>query len=570
MTLNNTISNHIKSHERAVIHNASWLKRFLKSGTYLRLPAANLQQFVAQLQEIPVRGGQNIVTQCAKANHYYIIKEGRGNVTRRSNNENVNLAVVSAGEGFGEDAIISHQQRNATVTMLETGSVMRLSAESFMSLIVSPIIKPISYEKALIGTASNKVLIDVRSKERHSSNGLKNSINIPLMLIRSNIQNLHPNQKYILYCDNGQTSSTAAFILTQEGFSAEYIEGGIALQKTLKSPRNKQSNTQAPSHFALVTNEDAFEEVDIDIESEIANIQAQLESLSDIEAAIESTNKTDHPIEESRLWTSTPLLEPGMTEEKKGHEKPEHGWVDDVTLWENMLGYRSDPKIDQLLEAHEEITLTEKKKSFSSQQPHIARTVVHTSPTLSTNTAPKKTKNQNKRLKYAVTGTIITLIFIGLYSFAFYADEKQFFKDKLSVFTNSIIQDTNDLINQAMTFSTQSTQTTAIIKEKQQKKPRDIDLKRKQTALKQSKKEAETEFKRKLKLKNARLPTPVDIEITPTNSNAPTTTEGSAQTMPTETSSTSIVRIRRQQPEASVIPLAHWTPEASDPGSGTP
>ncbi|NOY73738.1 MAG: cyclic nucleotide-binding domain-containing protein [Gammaproteobacteria bacterium] len=568
MTLNNTISNHIKSHERAVIHNASWLKRFLKSGTYLRLPAANLQQFVAQLQEIPVRGGQNIVTQCAKANHYYIIKEGRGNVTRRSNNQNVNLAVVSAGEGFGEDAIISHQQRNATVTMLETGSIMRLSAESFMSLIVSPIIKPISYEKALIDAAANKVLIDVRSNERHSSNGLKNSINIPLMLIRSKIQNLHPNQKYILYCDNGQTSSTAAFILTQEGFSAEYIEGGVALQNTLKSPRHKQSNTQTPSHFALVTNEDTFEEVDIDIEAEIANIQAQLESLSDIETAIENTNKVDHPIEESQLWTSTPLPEPDLTEEKKTHEKLAHGWVDDTTLWENMLGYRSDPKIDQLLEAHEEITLTEKKKSFSPQQPHIARTAVHTSPTLSTNTAPKKTKKQNKRLKYAVTG--IAVIFIGLYSFAFYADEKQFFKDKLSAFTNSIIQDTHDLINQAMTFSTQSTKTTAIIKEKQQNKARDIDLKRKQIALIQSKKEAEIEFKRKLKLKNAPLPTPVDIEITNTNSNAATTTEIPAQTMSPEASSISAALIRRQQPEASVIPLTQWTPEANDPSPGTP
>jgi len=528
MTLNNSISNHFKNSEHTAISNASWLKRFLKAGAFLKLPAADLQHFVAQLQEIPVRCGQNIVTQCAKASHYYIIKEGRGKVTRRSNSQNVDLAVISTGEGFGEDAIISHQQRNATVTMLEAGSVMRIPANSFMSLIVSPIIKSISYENALAESFSRKVLIDVRSNAQHSSSGLRNSINIPLLLMRSNIQNLSANKTYILYCDNGQASAAAAFILTQYGFTAEYIEGGLASKSMPKTIKNKYSNThesQIPSNSVLVKNEAVFEEVDIDIEAEIANIQSQLESLSGIEEAIENTNKANNPMEEeSLLWTSIPLPETRAPEdEKEENENLSHGWVNDETLWENMLGYRSDPKIEQLLEAHEEITLSQDEKPV----PSLPRVTHDTANTYSKRLANKKlkitqTKKSNSVLKYTVISIALVLSIAGAYLFFLDTETKQSFKQELHTFKNSITEDANNIIKDNTTFSTKSTSTIITTSVDQQNKTKPIDLQKKQAAFQQSRKDATAELQRKLALKKVQPIIPqANITIENTLSNTP-------------------------------------------------
>lgn len=574
MILNNSISSHFKNSER----NASWLKRFLKAGAFLKLPAADLQHFVAQLQEIPVRCGQNIVTQCAKANHYYIIKEGRGKVTRRNSSQNVDLAVISTGEGFGEDAIISHQQRNATVTMLEAGSVMRIPADSFMSLIVSPIIKSISYEEALAESFPQKILIDVRSNERHSNSGLRNSINIPLILMRSNIQSLNHNKAYVLYCDNGQASAAAAFILTQDGFTAEYIEGGLASKNTFKKTTNKQANTlkaQIRPNSVLIKNEEAFEEVDIDIEAEIANIQSQLESLSDIEEAIE--NKTNNSMEDNLLWTSIPLPEPSALESEEANENLSHGWVNDSTLWDNMLGYRSDSKIEQLLEAHEEIVSDKGEGPTLPQLSRITHDTINTKPEFlvatKSQTAQIQTKKSNGVLKYSVISIASVLSVVGAYSFFLDTETKQSFNQELSILKNSIAQDANDFIKDSTTFSTQSTSTIVTTSTvDQQNKIRAIDLKKKQAALLQSKQDAAAELKRKLGLKTEQSILPqANIAAENTRSNTPVITDEPTpvedhvpdQTLVPETSTISEAIDILNQPEAGTVPLTRWKPEVS-------
>jgi len=578
MTLNNSISSHFKNSDRTTTSRASWLKRFLKAGAFLKLPAADLQHFVAQLQEIPVRCGQNIVTQCAKASHYYIIKEGRGKVTRRNNNQNVDLAVISTGEGFGEDAIISQQQRNATVTMLEAGSVMRIPADSFMSLIVSPIIKSLSYEDALTESFPQKILIDVRSNERYSSSGLRNSINIPLLLMRSNIQNLSHDKTYILYCDNGQASAAAAFILTQEGFTAQYIEGGLASKSTSKKENNKQSNTlksQIRSNSVLIKNEDAFEEVDIDIEAEIANIQSQLESLSDIEEAIE--NKTNKPMEENLLWTSIPLPETNIPEGEEINDNLSHGWVNDATLWDNMLGYRSDPKIEQLLEAHEEIILDKDEDPSIPQLPRKTRDTINAKHEFAVAIKPQATQIQTKKssavLKYSAISIILVLSVVGAYSLFLDTETKQSFNQEFHTLKNSIVQDANNFIKDSTTFSTQSANTTVAASIVDQKnKTMLVELKKKQAALLQSKKDGAAELKRKLALKAEQ---PIILQahtiVENTRSNTPAITDEptpiedqvSDQALIPEVSTISEAITILNQPEAGTVPLTRWKPEAA-------
>jgi len=57
---------------------------------------------------------------------------------------------------------------------------------------------------------------------------MKNTLNIPLYLLRVKIKAINKNEHYILFCDNGSRSSAAAFIMTKLGFKNVFIlTGGL-------------------------------------------------------------------------------------------------------------------------------------------------------------------------------------------------------------------------------------------------------------------------------------------------------------------------------------------------------
>jgi precorrin-2 C(20)-methyltransferase len=91
-----------------------------------------------------------VIEQDAPGDYFYIIKEGRCLVTRSTpaNPKGVKLATLTVGDSFGEEALISDSARNATVTMLTNGSLMRLNKEDFNSLLNEPLLSWMDYEEA--------------------------------------------------------------------------------------------------------------------------------------------------------------------------------------------------------------------------------------------------------------------------------------------------------------------------------------------------------------------------------------------------------------------------------------
>jgi CRP-like cAMP-binding protein len=204
-----------------------WMTRLLQSGAFSRLPPAKLQALFLRIYERPVFAGEVIVRQGEGGDFYYIIKQGRAKVTRSLKvGTDLTLAQLSAGDGFGEEALLSGAARNATVTMLTDGVVMRLTAEDFDELLRETTVRKLSYKDAQ--ARKGAVWMDVRLEREHQGGAIAGSINIPLFMVRLKADALDPKKDYIVYCDTGQRSAAAAFLLTGRGFNVYVLEGGLS------------------------------------------------------------------------------------------------------------------------------------------------------------------------------------------------------------------------------------------------------------------------------------------------------------------------------------------------------
>ncbi|NIP72663.1 MAG: SUMF1/EgtB/PvdO family nonheme iron enzyme [Gammaproteobacteria bacterium] len=207
-----------------------WMTRMLRSELFQRLPATNIQQMIMRMEEISLRAGKVVVEQDQEGDYFYIIKEGRCVVTRRPsrNARPVRIAELRDGDGFGEESLVSGAKRNATVTMVSDGVLMRLSKENFDALLREPLISQVKYEKAKKQVAQGAAWLDVRLPGEHQNGHLPGSINVPLAAIRDQLNQLDPRRTYIVYCDTATRSASAAFLLGQRGFDTYVLSEGLS------------------------------------------------------------------------------------------------------------------------------------------------------------------------------------------------------------------------------------------------------------------------------------------------------------------------------------------------------
>ncbi|AKH19317.1 cyclic nucleotide-binding domain-containing protein [Sedimenticola thiotaurini] len=207
---------------------SEWMMSMMQTTAFMRLPAANIQNLFSHMEEIQARAGDLIVQSGEPGDYYYVIKQGRCQVTLPSDTGEVVLAELGPCSSFGEEALISDSVRNANVTMLTNGKLMRLAKQDFLQLLEAPLLQWIDYPTLVKMAAEGAVRIDVRFRREFEHNGLRGSINIPQNQLRGAIPELDKSKQYIVYCDSGQRSATCAFLLSQQGFDVYVLEGGLS------------------------------------------------------------------------------------------------------------------------------------------------------------------------------------------------------------------------------------------------------------------------------------------------------------------------------------------------------
>ncbi len=214
------------------VNQDDWMAKLLQMHVFQMVPPANLQAMFMRMVEIKAQAGDTIIKQDQDGDYFYVIISGQCQVTREApGHKSLPLAELAPGAYFGEEALIADSQRNATVTMLTDGSLMRLSKQDFRSLLNDPISKRISFNDAqtLVNSGRAKWL-DVRLPSEHVAQNLPDSVNLPLFLLRKKLAALDNKMTYIVYCDTSRRSSAAAFVLIQKGYDAYVLDQGIPLQ----------------------------------------------------------------------------------------------------------------------------------------------------------------------------------------------------------------------------------------------------------------------------------------------------------------------------------------------------
>jgi CRP-like cAMP-binding protein/rhodanese-related sulfurtransferase len=208
-----------------------WMTTLLQTKAFHRVPPSNLQAIFMRMQRVTYRAGEVVIKQGDEGDFFYAITNGRCAVTRETplNREGIKLAELGPGDTFGEEALISESKRNATVTMLTEGSLMRLNKQDFNTLLNEPMLHWVSFEDATgLVEGSGAKWLDVRLPSEFDTWHLPGAINVPLYFLRLKLKQLDQKTQYIVVCDTGRRSSAGAFILNERGFDAMVLRGGLA------------------------------------------------------------------------------------------------------------------------------------------------------------------------------------------------------------------------------------------------------------------------------------------------------------------------------------------------------
>ncbi|HET7756128.1 MAG TPA: cyclic nucleotide-binding domain-containing protein [Steroidobacteraceae bacterium] len=207
-----------------------WMTTLLQTKAFHRIPPANIQAIFQRLQRVPCRAGEVIIKQGAEGDYFYIIVSGKCAVSRETplRREVIKLAELGVGDTFGEEALIAEAKRNATVTMLTDGVLMRLNKQDFRELMNEPLLQWVTRAQADEIIARGGRWLDVRLPSEHQTLAIEGSLNIPLYLIRLKLATLDRAVPYVVYCDTGRRSSAATYLLVERGFDAYVLTGGVS------------------------------------------------------------------------------------------------------------------------------------------------------------------------------------------------------------------------------------------------------------------------------------------------------------------------------------------------------
>lgn len=213
-----------------------WMTTLLQTKALHRIPPANIQAIFMRMQRMDLKAGEFVIRQGEEGDYFYVIVKGKCAVTRETplNKDGIRLAELGMGDTFGEEALISDAKRNANVTMLTDGTLMRLGKEDFRTLLNEPMLQWVDMEQAKAIVARGGKWLDVRLPSEFENYRMEDAINLPLYFIRLKLKSLDRDMHYVACCDTGRRSSAAAYILSERGFQASVLKGGLVATDVAK------------------------------------------------------------------------------------------------------------------------------------------------------------------------------------------------------------------------------------------------------------------------------------------------------------------------------------------------
>ncbi len=200
----------------------------MRMDTFQQLPAERFTELINRFETCDTRQGDVVIRQGETGDYYYLVRDGRFSVSRKTRDGKTGtLAELGPGDVFGEEALISNAPRNATVTSMGDGLLVRLAKASFDELLKPTLIRALSHAETEKMLKNGAGLLDVRTEDEFGQGALRIAQNLPLYRLRRVLDQLDKGKPYILCCQTGLRSNTAAFLMNQRGFDVYVLAGGL-------------------------------------------------------------------------------------------------------------------------------------------------------------------------------------------------------------------------------------------------------------------------------------------------------------------------------------------------------
>jgi CRP-like cAMP-binding protein len=205
----------------------------LRSGAFAQLPVAHIDELLKRFERMKTAPGETVIREGDQGDYYYVVESGRFSVERLVGGAKVLLAELKSGDAFGEEALVSEAKRNATVTSLGEGELLRLDRTHFDELLREPLLRRLAFAEAAEKVRRGALWLDVRYPSEYQYDKLPGAINVPLAEVRNMFAVLDRSREYVAYCQSGRRSAAAAFLFAQRGFKVWLLEGGLrSVQKS--------------------------------------------------------------------------------------------------------------------------------------------------------------------------------------------------------------------------------------------------------------------------------------------------------------------------------------------------
>lgn len=200
-----------------------------QSKAFRNLPPVALIDIYRRMTRETVAAGTEVFRQDERGDTFYFIRHGAAEVWREDldDDEPRHVATLGTGDSFGEEGLILGGARTYTVRMVTDGELLSLDEGSFTARIARPTVSRISNQRALDYIGSGAQLVDVRYDDEWEEGHIPGAIHAPLDQLREITDRLELGRVAVVYCRSGKRSQAAALILTQEGFAAHSMDGGI-------------------------------------------------------------------------------------------------------------------------------------------------------------------------------------------------------------------------------------------------------------------------------------------------------------------------------------------------------
>ena len=199
---------------------------------FAELPDSDLDWLSAHVEPMTVEPGENLIEEGQPGEAAYVVLDGEFEIIKKSNRQDIVIAVRESGQVFGEIALIDHSPRTATVRAIRRGSVLKIGGDVFQQLLAqSP-----SASLSILQTVSQRLRQNealVRQNEKMAAlgtlaAGLAHELNNPAAAVRRSADQLR------IGLDNWTSAAMDLQRLSLSQDQMQLIEG---LKARLASPQ---------------------------------------------------------------------------------------------------------------------------------------------------------------------------------------------------------------------------------------------------------------------------------------------------------------------------------------------